>query len=156
MFVSIFITIAANHLAYPYVSSEKSSCTEPDGDGEPFSQLTEAATLWNQTKMNFITRFSDGRNKFRHRLEVEHCWPDDMNVIPNVQQNAERAIQKRQQEQRFMDYSPRRLKPNYLQIKAHEQLLECPNATRNDFSHNIQEDVMLQVCSNFLHYVEQN
>ena len=30
--------------------------------------------------------------------------------------------------------------------------MEYPNATRNDFStHNIQEDIMLQVCSNFLH-----
>ena len=47
--------------------------------------------------MNFITRFSDGRNKFRHRLEVKDCWPDDMNSIPNAQQNTERATQKRQQ-----------------------------------------------------------
>ena len=34
--------------------------------------------------------------------------------------------------------------------------MECPNATRKDFSiHNIQEDIMLQVCSNFQHDVEQ-
>ena len=34
--------------------------------------------------------------------------------------------------------------------------MECPNATWNDFStHNIQKDVLLQVCSNFLHDVEQ-
>ena len=34
--------------------------------------------------------------------------------------------------------------------------MECPNATRNEFStHNVQEDVMLQVCSNFLHDVER-
>ena len=95
----ISITIAANHLANPYVSSDKSTCTEPDRDAESFLQLTEAATLWNQTKMNFITRFSDGRNKFRHRLEVEDCWPDGMNGLPNAQQNAERATQKRQQKQ---------------------------------------------------------
>ena len=51
-----------------------------------------------------------------------------------------------------MDYTLRGLKPNYLQLKAREQLMEYPNATRNDFStHNIQEDIMLQVCSNFLH-----
>ena len=55
-----------------------------------------------------------------------------------------------------MDYSLRGLKPNYLQLEAQEQLMECPNATRNDFStHKIQEGVMLQVCSNFLHYVER-
>ena len=56
--------------------------------------MTDAATLWNQMKMNFITRFSDGRNKFRHRLEVKHCWPGDMNGIQNAQQNAERATKK--------------------------------------------------------------
>ena len=106
--------------------------------------------------MNFITRFSEGQNKFRHRLEVKHCWPDYMNGIPIAQQNAERATQKRQQKQRYMDYNPRGLKTKSLQIKAQEQLMECPNATRNDFStQNFQEDVMLQVCSNFLHDVEQ-
>ena len=133
MFLLIFITIAANHLAYPYVSSDKSPCTVPDRDTESCSQLTEAATLWNQTKMNFITSFSDGRIKFRHRLEVKHCWPDDMSSIPNAQQNAERATRKRQQKQRYMDYSPQGFKTKYLQIKAQEQLMECPNATGMTF-----------------------
>ena len=56
-----------------------------------------------------------------------------------------------------MDQSPRGgLKTKYLQIKAQEQLMECPNGTRNAFStQNFQEDVMLQVCSNFLRDVEQ-
>ena len=143
----MFITIAGNHLAYPYVPSDKPSCTEPDRDVESCSQLTEAATLWIQIKMNFLTKFSDGRNNFRHRLQVEHCWPDDKNVIPNAQQNAERATQKKQQKQRYMECSPRGLKTKYLQIKAQEQLMECPNATRNDFStKNVRKDVMLQVC----------
>ena len=95
MFLLKFITIAANRLAYTYLSSDESPCTEPDRHAESCSQLTEAANLWNEIKMNFITRFSDGRNKFRHRSEVEHCWPDVMNGIPNAQQNAERATQKK-------------------------------------------------------------
>ena len=34
--------------------------------------------------------------------------------------------------------------------------MECPNATRNEFStQNFPEDVMFQVCSIFLHDVEQ-
>ena len=68
-----------------------------------FLHLTEAATLQNEIKMNFITGFSDGRSKFRYRLEVEHCWPDDINGIPNAQQNAERATKKREQKQRYME-----------------------------------------------------
>ena len=156
MSLLIFITITAIHLAYPYAASDKFSCTEPNIDAESFLQLTEATTLRNGLKMNFITRCSEGRNKFRHRLEVEHCWPDDTNGIPNAQENAERTTQKRQQKQKYMDYNLRGLKPNYLQLKAREQLMEYPNATRNDFStHNIQQDLMLQVSSNFLHDVEQ-
>ena len=156
MFLLIFITITAIHLAYPYAASDKFSWTESDIDAESFLQLTEATTLWNGMKMNFITRFSDGRNKFRHRLEVEHCWPDDTNGIPNTQQNAERTTQKRQQKQRYMDYNLRGLEPKYLQLKAQEQLMEYTNATWNDFlTHNIQDDPTLQVSSNFLYDLEQ-
>ena len=156
MFVLIFITITATLLAYPYGASDKFSCTEPDIDAESVLQLTEATTLWNGMKTNFITKFSDGRNRFRHRLEVEHCWPDDTNGIPNTQQNAERTTQKRQQKQRYVDYNLRGLKPNYLQLKAQEQLMEYPNATWNDFStHNIQEDLTLQVSLNYLHDLKQ-
>ena len=55
-----------------------------------------------------------------------------------------------------MEYNLRGLKPNYSQLEAQNQLMEGPNSTRNDFStHKIQEDVMLQVCSNFLHDVER-
>ena len=105
MSLLIFITITAIHLAYPYAASDKFSCTEPDIDAESFLQLTEATTLWNGLKMNSITRCSEGRNKFRNRLEVEHCWPDDTNGIPNAQENAERTTQKRQQKQKYMDYN---------------------------------------------------
>ena len=91
MFLLTFITITAINLAYPYAASDKFSCTEPDKDAESFLQLSEATTLLNRMKMNCITGFSDGRNKFRHRFEVEHCWPDDTSGIPNAQQNAERT-----------------------------------------------------------------
>ena len=156
MFLLVFIAITAIHLAYPYAASDKFSCTEPDKDAETSLQLNEATNLWNGKKMNILTRFSGGRNKFRHRLEIEHCWPDDTNDIPNAQQNAERTTQKRQQKQRYMHYNLRGLKSNYLPLKDQEQLMEYPNANWNDFSTpNIQEDLMLQVSSNFLHDVEQ-
>ena len=155
MFPLTFITITAIQLAYPYVSSDKISCTEPHRDAEYLLHLTEVATLWNEIKMNFITGFSDGRSKFHDRLQIDHCWPDDINGIPNAQRNAERATQQKGKKQRYMDYNLRGHKPNFLQLKAREQLMECPNDTRNDFStHNIQEDIMLQVCSNFLHDVD--
>ena len=95
MFLLINFTKIAIHLAYPYAASDKFFCTEPDKGAESFLQLTEATTLWNGMKMNFITRFSDGRNKFRNRLEVEHCWPDDTNGVPIAQKNIERITQKK-------------------------------------------------------------
>ena len=89
-------------------------------------------------------------------MEVENCWPDDTNGIPNAQENAERTKQNKQQKQKYMEYNLRGYKPNYLQLKAHEQLMEHPNATCIDFSaHNIQEDLMLKVSSIFLQDVEQ-
>ena len=40
---------------------------------EWYENKSENATTWAATREQFITRFSDGRNKFRHRMEVEHC-----------------------------------------------------------------------------------
>ena len=133
------------------------------------------ATTWEKVRTNFITRFSDGRNKFRYRMEVEHCirgdreesrnflhrikrtvdkgWPDDMNGIEASQQNAERAAQGRQM---YMDYSLRGLRPRYLQRRAQEYLVERPPAKWNDFcTHIFQKDLILEVSSTFLYHEAQ-
>ena len=135
------------------------------------SNITNATT-WEDVRTNFITRFSDGRNKFRFRMEVEHCirgdgeeirnflhrikrtfdkgWPDDLNGIEVAQYAAERTAQGRQRRQRYIDYSLKGLGPRYLQRKAQEYLMENPNATWNDLSTRIiQRDVSFQVSSNF-------
>ena len=141
------------------------------------SNITNATT-WDDVRTNFVTRFSGGRNKFRFRMEVEHCirgdgeeirnflhrikrtvdkgWPDDLNGIEAAQHNAERNAQGRQRRQRYIDYSLKGLRPRYLQRKAQEYLMENPNATWNDFSARIkQRDVSFQVSSNFLNDEEQ-
>ena len=141
------------------------------------SNITNATT-WEDVRTNFITRFSDGRNKVRYRMEVEHCfrgdgeeirnllhrikrtvdkgWPDDLNGIEAAQHNAERNVQERQRRQRYIDYSLKRLRPTYLQRKAQEYLMENPNATWNDFSTRIlQRNVSFQVSSNVLNDEEQ-
>ena len=90
------------------------------------SNITNATT-WEKVRTNFITGFSDGQNKFRYRMEVEHCfrgdgeeirnflhriertvhkgWPDDLNGIEAAHHNAERDAQRRQRRQRYIDYS---------------------------------------------------
>ena len=102
------------------------------------SNITNATT-WEDVRTNFITRSSDGRNKFRFRMEVEHCirgdgeeirnflhrikrtvdegWPDDLNGFEAAQYAAERAAQGRKRRQRYIDYSLKGLRPRYLQQK---------------------------------------
>ena len=146
---------------------------------EWYGSTIQDAMTWHEVRTLFITRFSDGRNKFRHRMEVEHCiradgeeirnffhrikktvdkgWPDDMVGIAPGDQDAERTTQTRQRRQRYIDYTLKGLRPRYLQRKAQEYLLEHPNATWNDFlTHLINKDVSYQVCTSFLNDEEQN
>ena len=136
------------------------------------------AMSWIHIGASLINRFSDGRNKFRYRLEVEHCiigdgeeirnflhrikrtvdkgWPDDFNGIEAAQQNAEREAQRQQRRQRWIDYLLKRLWPRYLHRKAQGYLIENPNVTWIDFStRKIHKDVSLQISPNFLHDKEQ-
>ena len=145
---------------------------------EWFENNIENATTWADTQEQFITRFSDGRNHFRHRMEVEHCvrgdgeeirnflhrikkivdkgWPDDKEGIVEADRAAESQAQGRRRRQRYIEYTLRGLRPRYLQRKAQEYLMEHPNATWNDFSTRIiQRDVSYQVSSNFLNDEEQ-
>ena len=131
------------------------------------------ATTWENVRTNLITRFSDGSNKFRYRMEMEHCirgegeenrnflhrikrtvdkgWPDDMNGIGAAHHAAEGEVQGRQRRQRYIDYSLKGLRHRYLQRKAQEYLMERPNATWNDFcAQIIQRDLILEVSSTFL------
>ena len=39
---------------------------------EWYGSTIQDAMTWDEVRTLFITRFSDGRNKFRHRMEVEH------------------------------------------------------------------------------------
>ena len=44
---------------------------------ESYESNVTNLTTWEIVRTNFITRFSDGRNKFRYRMEVEHCIRGD-------------------------------------------------------------------------------
>ena len=136
------------------------------------------ATTCENVRTNFVTRLSDGRNKFRYRMEVEHCirgngeeirnflqrikktvdkgWPEDLEGITAADHGAERAAQERQRRQRYSDYSLKVLRPRYLQRKAQVKMMENPNARWNDFSTRIiQRDVSFQVSSNLLNNEKQ-
>ena len=144
---------------------------------EWFESNITNATTWDNVRTNFNTSFSDGRNKFRYRMEREHCirgdgeeiqnllhrnkrtvdkgWPDDMEGISPAAHGAERTAQGRQRRQRYVDYSLKGLRPRYLQRKAQENLMKNPNATKDFSTRIIQTDVYFQVSSNFLNDEEQ-
>ena len=146
---------------------------------EWYGSTIQDAMTWNDVRTLFINRFSDGRNKFRHGMEVEHCiradgeeirnffhrikktadegWPDDMAGGVAAEQAAKCTAQARQRRQSYIDYTLKGLRPRYLQGKAQKHLIEHPNASWNDFStHLINKDVSYQVSTSFLNDEEQN
>ena len=92
---------------------------------------TQHATTWENVGTNIKTRFSNGRKKFRYRMEVEPCirgdekqirkflyrvkrlidkgWPDNMIGIEAAQQITERDPQALEKRQTNIDYSLKRL-----------------------------------------------
>ena len=132
-----------------------------------------------RVRILFRTRFADRRNKFRHRMEVEHClraegeeipnflhrikkavdkgWPDDVVGVAVADQNAERAAQARQRRQRHINSTLKGIRARYLQRKAQEYSMEYPNAFWNEFlTHLMTKDVTYQVSTSFLNDEEQN
>ena len=57
------------------------------------SNITNATT-WDNVRTNFVTRFSDGRNKFRYQMEVEQCIRGDGEEIRNFLHRIKRTVDK--------------------------------------------------------------
>ena len=99
---------------------------------ERYGNTIPGATTWNDVRTLFITRFSDGWYKFRHRMEIEHCiradgeeirnflhrikktvdkgWPDVMVEIAVADEIAECTAQARQRRLRLIDYTLEKLR----------------------------------------------
>ena len=61
---------------------------------EWYENNIEIATTWAATREGFITRFFDGRNKFRHRMEVEYCVRGDEEEIRNFLHRTKKTVDK--------------------------------------------------------------
>ena len=65
------------------------------GPGAEWYEINiENATTWATTREQFITRFSDGRNKFRQRMEVEHSLRGDGEKIRNFLHRIKKIVNK--------------------------------------------------------------
>ena len=128
------------------------------------NSINDAAT-WDQIRTAFIDRFSDDRDRYRHRITAENCvrgnkeliknfyhrvksavdkgWP----LVPNGNQN-ERDNQHNQRNAKYIEFTVRGLKPTGLKRKAHEYLIEHPNATWDAFqTHITSKDVIYTISS---------
>ena len=61
---------------------------------EWYENNIENATTWADTREHIITRFSDGRNKILHRMEVEHCVRGDGEEIRNLLPRIKKVVDK--------------------------------------------------------------
>ena len=126
--------------------------------------INDAAT-WEQIRTVFIDRFSDDRDKYRHRITAENCVRRNGELITNFHHrvksavdkgyaldpngtNAERDNQQNQRNAKYIEFKVRGLKPTGIKRRAHEYLIEHPNATWDAFqTHITSKDVIYTISS---------
>ena len=126
--------------------------------------INDAAT-WDQIGTAFIDRFSDDRDKYRHRITAENCVRGNEDLIKNLYHrvksavdkgwplepngtNAERDNQQNQRNAKYIEFTVRGLRPTGLKKKAHEYLIEHPKATWDAFqTHILSKDVIYTISS---------
>ena len=127
----------------------------------------DAAKTLADIKTEFLDRFTDGRDKFKFRIEVENAsrqegeliknyfhrikhavdrgWPEDIptSLAGNTAGiTGEKKIQSRQREQKYIDFAIRGLQPPSLKRKAHERRIEKPHESWEDLqNHLITKDL---------------
>ena len=117
----------AEHVIYLFRKKALFSSLLRGPAAEWYASTIQDAMTWNEVRILILTRFSDARNKFRQRMEVEHCiradgeenrnflhrikktvdkgWPDGMAGVVAAEQPAERTAQARQRRQRYIEYT---------------------------------------------------
>ena len=132
---------------------------------EWYADSINDAETWDQIRTAFIDRFSDDRDKYRHRIRAEDCVRGNEELIRNFYHRVKSAVDKRwpidpkgnqaerdnQQNERnakFIELTVRGLKPTGLKRKAHRYLIGHPNATWDAFQLNItSKDVIYTISA---------
>ena len=86
--------------------------------------------------------------KFYHRVKqaVDKAWPIDAAANQN-----EKDVQQNVRNQKYIDFTIRGLTPSVLKRKAHEYLIEHPNATWDNFKDDVvNKDLIYSVGSKFV------
>ena len=132
---------------------------------EWYADSINDAAAWDQIKTAFIDRFFDDRDKYRQRITAENCVLVNEELTKNFYHRIKSAVEKRwpldpngtqaeknneqyQRKANYIESTVRGLKPNGLKRKAHEYLIEHPNATWDAFqTHITSKDVICTISS---------
>ena len=118
-----------------------------------------AALLWNAVRNQFLTRFTDAKDKFRKGIEVESIKRQPDELIKSYTQRVTKAIEKRwpdpdynndQRTAKSLEYFVRGPTPSALKQKAHQLLIESPTTLQQLKDHVATKDLNFSVSSEFM------
>ena len=114
---------------------------------------------WNEVRNQFITRFTDAKDKYRKRIEVESIKRQPDELIKSYTHRVTKAVEKGwpdpdfnndQRNAKCMEYFVRGLTPPTLKQKAHQRLIENPATTWQQLQdHVATKDLSFSVSSEF-------
>ena len=114
---------------------------------------------WNEVRNQFIDRFTDAKDKFRKRVEVESIKRQPDELIKSYTHRVTKAVEKGwtdpdfnndQRNANCMEYFVRGLTPPALKQKAHQRLIENPATTWQQLQdHVATKDLCFSVSSEF-------
>ena len=82
------------HVIYLFIKKASFSSLLRGPAAEWYRSTIQDAMTSNEVRTLFITRFSDVRNKFRQRMEVEHCMRADAEKIRNFLHRVKKTVDK--------------------------------------------------------------
>ena len=116
------------------------------------------ALAWNKVRNQLITRFTDAKDKYRKRIEVESIKRQPEELIISYTHRVTKAVEKSwpdpdfndQRTPKCMEYFVRGLTPPALKQKAHQLSIEDPSTTWQQLKdHVATKDLSFSVSSEF-------
>ena len=112
---------------------------------------------WNEVRNQFITRFTDAKDKYRKIIEVESIKSQPDELIKSYTHRVTKAVEKgwpdpdfNNDQPKCLEYFVRGLTPPTLKQKAHQRLIENPATTWQQLQdHVATKDLSFSVSSEF-------
>ena len=117
-----------------------------------------AAEPWDDVRTGFLDRFTDEKDKYRKRIEVENIRRQSDELIKSYVHRLTKAVEKgwphpftdAQRQTKCMEFFVRGLTPPALKQKAHQFLIETPHATWEQLNNHVStKDLSFAVSSDF-------